>query len=38
VSKAAGAMAVAVGSATGYDKADYSYTSMEDFQLTDNLK
>jgi len=36
--KAASAVAVAVGSAAGYDKADYSYTSMEDLQLTDILK
>lgn len=36
--KAAGVVAVAVGSAAGYDNADYSYTSMEDLHLTDILK
>jgi beta-phosphoglucomutase len=36
--KAAGGVAVAVGSAAGYVKADYSYTSMEDIQLADILQ
>jgi beta-phosphoglucomutase-like phosphatase (HAD superfamily) len=36
--KAAGAVAVAVGSAAGYEKADHSYTSMEDIQLADIIQ